>query len=192
MDIESELIWEAHTAETEEAYFKRHNIDEDDLGYLGSGDFGEAYVIDDGTHRVLKKTTSESEYEIAKTIKEHPDPYLATVYDVSTVNNEMWILVEELSDEIDIEHLWYTIANYLEQTEDQIPIGEMNYIDIDDVEEELGITIGDDEKKFANELGSVISSAQRYAGMRADVKEDNLGHSFKDGSLKAFDVDISR
>lgn len=45
-------------------FYMENNIDPDNLNYLGQGDFGTAYSIGDG--RVLKKTSSENEFNLAQ------------------------------------------------------------------------------------------------------------------------------
>ena len=45
-------------------FYNENNINPDDLSYLGHGDFGKAYSIGDG--RVLKRTSSKSEFDLAK------------------------------------------------------------------------------------------------------------------------------
>lgn len=188
MKTEEELIWEAYSQKSVEQFYEENNIDEDDLGYLGSGDFGNAYLIGD-SDRVLKITTSKSEFEVAQRIKNNPNPFLATIHEAEDIGGDYYIIVEKLeTDDSNVEDYWYRLQMYLDQTEDQIPISEMNYIDIDDVEQEIGENFDEEFKRFANDLGRIISVAQRYAGISADVSPENIGVD-GDGNYKLFDLD---
>ena len=49
---------------TKEEFYRNNNIDEDEISWLGSGDFGDAYDIGNG--KALKTTKSKKEFDIAK------------------------------------------------------------------------------------------------------------------------------
>ena len=61
------LLLKEDESKSLEQFYEENNINEDDLSYLGKGDFGTAYSIGDG--RVLKKTNSKTEFEIAKQLE---------------------------------------------------------------------------------------------------------------------------
>ena len=65
------------TLQSQQAFFDKHNIVEENLSYLGNGCYGTAYSVDDD--RVLKKTTSPSEFEIAQQIMEKPRSNLVRI-----------------------------------------------------------------------------------------------------------------
>jgi len=87
-------------------FYVENNINPDDLSYLGSGDFGEAYSIGDG--RVLKKTSSKNEFNLAKQMEGKDIPVLnsiARIYKTDIINNQMLIILEELEEDSHIEDL---------------------------------------------------------------------------------------
>lgn len=162
-------------------FYVENNINPDDLIYLGSGDFGEAYSIGDG--RVLKQTSSKNEFNLAKQMEGKDIPVLnsiAKIYKTDIVNNQMLIILEELEEDSHIEDLFYEIQNHLD--EQGLPIQYIDYLDTDEIE------ISDELQSFMNDLDDIIR-AYRYLGVEAsDIRPENMGYS-KDGKLKAFDID---
>ena len=162
-------------------FYAENNIDPDDLSYLGSGDFGEAYSIGDG--RVLKMTSSKNEFNLAKQMEDKDIPVLnsiAKIYKTDIVNNQMLIILEELEEDSHIEDLYYELQNYLD--EQGLPVQYIDYLDTDEME------ISDELQSFMNDLDDIIR-AYRYLGVEAsDIRPENMGYS-KDGKLKAFDID---
>lgn len=163
-------------------FYSENNINPDDLSYLGSGDFGEAYSIGDG--RVLKKTSSKSEFNLAKEMENKDIPVLnnafAKVYKTDIINNDMLIVLEELEEDSHIEDLYYELNNYLD--EQGLPIQYLSNLDTDELE------ISDELQSFMDNIDD-INRAYRYLGVEAsDIKPENLGYS-KDRKLKAFDID---
>jgi hypothetical protein len=163
-------------------FYNENDINPDDLSYLGRGDFGKAYSIGDG--RVLKKTSSESEFNLAKEMENKNIPVLnnafAKIYKTDIINGEMLIILEELKEDSHIEDLYYELNEYLE--EQGLPIQYLDYLDTDEIE------ISDELQSFMDDIDD-INRAYRYLGIEAsDIKTENLGYS-KDGKLKAFDID---
>lgn len=162
-------------------FYAENNIDPDDLSYLGSGDFGEAYSIGDG--RVLKMTSSKNEFSLAKQMEDKDIPVLnsiAKIYKTDIINNQMLIILEELEEDSHIEDLYYELQNYLD--EQGLPVQYIDNLDTDEME------ISDELQSFMNDLDDIIR-AYRYLGVEAsDIKPENMGYS-KDGKLKAFDID---
>lgn len=163
-------------------FYNENNINPDDLSYLGRGDFGKAYSIGDG--RVLKRTSSESEFNLAKKMENENTPVLnkafAKIYKTDIINGEMLIILEELQEDSHIEDLYYELNNYLE--EQGLPIQYLDNLDTDEIE------ISDELQSFMDDIDD-INRAYRYLGIEAsDIKTENLGYS-KEGKLKAFDID---
>jgi hypothetical protein len=165
-------------------FYNENDINPDDLSYLGRGDFGKAYSIGDG--RVLKKTRSESEFNLAKKMENENEntPLLnkafAKIYKTDIINGEMLIILEELQEDSHIEDLYYELNNYLE--EQGLSIQYLDNLDTDEIE------ISDELQSFMDDIDD-INRAYRYLGIEAsDIKTENLGYS-KDGKLKAFDID---
>lgn len=162
-------------------FYFENNINPDELSYLGSGDFGEAYSI--GDDRVLKKTSSKNEFNLAKQMEGKEIPVLdafAKIYKTDIINGQMLIILEELEEGWHTEDLYYELQNYL--NEQGLPIQYIDHLDTDEIE------ISDELQSFMNDLGDIIR-AYRYLGIEAsDIRPENMGYS-KDGKLKAFDID---
>lgn len=166
---------------TLEDFYVENNIDPEELSYLGKGDFGVAYSTGDG--RVLKRTTSKSEFSAAKEIEQSDSPVLNSfvkIYKTEIIKGDMYILQEELIEDSHIEDLYYELQSYLE--EQGLPIQYLHYLDTDDID------ISDELQKFMDDIDD-INRAYRYLGIEAsDIRPENLGYS-QDGKLKAFDID---
>lgn len=162
-------------------FYLENNIDPDELSYLGRGDFGEAYSIGDG--RVLKKTSSKNEFNLAKEMEGKNIPALdslAKIYKTDIVNGKMLIILEELIEDSNIEDLFYELESLLD--EQGLPVQYIDHLDTD------GIEISKELQSFMGGLDGVIR-AYRYLGVEAsDIRPENMGYSV-DGKLKAFDVD---
>jgi len=186
LNTTQELGWMAEEDETApvnaaEAFYAQNNINPDNLSYLGSGDFGEAYSTGDG--RVVKTTGSKSEFEIAKQLENNPAPVLnafAKIYKTATIGRDMVILMEELYEDSNIENLYYELEEYL--SEQGLPIQYLGNLDTDEIE------LSDEMITFMDEIDD-INRAYRYLGIEAsDIKPDNMGRD-KTGRLKAFDIE---
>jgi hypothetical protein len=166
---------------TLEDFYVENNIDPEELSYLGKGDFGTAYSTGDG--RVLKRTTSKSEFKLATEMEQSDAPVLNSfvkIYKTEIVKGEMYILQEELIEDSHIEDLYYELQSYLD--EQGLPIQYLDHLDTDDLD------ISDELQKFMDDIDD-INRAYRYLGIEAsDIRPENLGYS-QDGKLKAFDID---
>lgn len=168
-------------------FYNKHSIDPDDVSWLGSGDFGSAYSIDD--KRVLKITSSKSEFRLAGELLEKGNiealENIVDMYDVKVVDGEMWILMESLDTDSEIEDKYYMLNDLLESQ--SLPIQYMDHLDIDELDEH--------QVETYNELSDFISGLEginygyRYLGIEAsDIRPENMGYN-KDGILKAFDIE---
>lgn len=173
-------IYESRKYEQMENFFKRNNIVGDDLAYLGRGDFGTAYAIDD--ERVLKISSSKAEFESAKEILQKGDKleHIAKIYDVEEIpensyRGKYFIIVELLEQEGDLEYKLHDLYEYN-------PDGLMgvDYIDTDEIEDE-------DMVDFINQIRNIMYECRLIGVLYPDVSSDNLGYN-KEGVLKAFDV----
>ena len=166
---------------TLEDFYVENNIDPEELSYLGKGDFGTAYSTGDG--RVLKRTTSKSEFKLATEMEQSDTPVLNSfvkIYKTEIVKGEMYILQEELIEDSHIEDLYYELESYL--NDQGLPIQYLDHLDTDDLD------ISDELQKFIDDIDD-INRAYRYLGIEAsDIRPENLGYS-QDGKLKAFDID---
>lgn len=166
---------------TLEDFYVENNIDPEELSYLGKGDFGIAYSTNDG--RVLKRTTSKSEFKLATEMEQSDSPVLNSfvkIYKTEIVKGEMYIIQEELIEDSHIENLYYELESHL--NDQGLPIQYLDHLDIDDID------ISDELQKFMDDIDD-INRAYRYLGIEAsDIRVENLGYS-QDGKLKAFDID---
>ena len=166
---------------TLEDFYVENNIDPEELSYLGKGDFGTAYSTGDG--RVLKRTTSKSEFKLATEMEQSDAPVLNSfvkIYKTEILKGEMYILQEELIEDSHIEDLYYELESYL--NDQGLPIQYLDHLDTDDLD------ISDELQKCMDDIDD-INRAYRYLGIEAsDIRPENLGYS-QDGKLKAFDID---
>jgi hypothetical protein len=164
-----------------EEFYQENNIDEDDLSYLGKGDFGKAYSIGDG--RVLKMTSSKNEFEIAKELENNNLPVFdsfAKIYKTEIIGRDMYIILEELDTDSSIEDLYYELQNLLD--EQGLPIQYLSYLDTDELD------ISEELQSFMDDMEDIIR-AYRTLGIEAsDIRPENLGYS-ENLKLKAFDID---
>ena len=170
------------TTLSKEEFFKQNNINPEELSYMGSGDFGEAHSI--GDDRVLKITRSKSEFDFAKELVGKDVPALdgfVNFYAASIVDNQYYIIMEELEEESDIEDLyWWRVEELL--SEEGLSIQYLHMLDTYELD------LDKDILKFISDIEDVNRS-YRYLGIEAsDIKPDNLGVD-KNGKVKAFDID---
>ena len=180
---------------TEEEFFKKHDLNPDDVHYLGKGDFGEAYVVtnSEGKEAVLKKTTSKSEYEIAQRIMEKGDvpalKHIVNIFATEKVDGDYYILQEYLDEDSDIEDNFWTISNALDTQ--GLPLTFMGSFDPDEYGEQNGEPLDHEVLAFMDEIDDVVR-AYHYLGIqRPDIQPDNLARN-AEGTLVAFDIDESR
>lgn len=167
----------------ENKFYDKHDIVKDNLHYIGSGDFGEAYLTKD--NKVLKITTSDTEYKYAKDLVNHNKqfPNFVDIYDVGKEDNEYYILQEYLEENSKIEDMYYELSNILEEADSNI--NELPYFDEDDLKEPPDKKL----QKFMDELTNIVSDAIRLTGKHSvDISPDNLGYD-KSNKLKLFDID---
>lgn len=173
---------------TLEQFYLENNIDEQNIYYLGKGDFGTAYSIGNG--RVLKYTSSPSEFKIAQELENTSSNLFrsafALIFKTEIIQNQYLIILEQLdADNSDIENLWYQLSELLEISE--LPVQYIDNIDLDELED-MGYTISEKLIRFINDIEE-ISRAYKHLGIEAsDIRPENLGFD-KSGVIKAFDID---
>jgi len=169
------------TTLSKEEFFKQNNINPEELSYMGSGDFGKAHSIGDG--RVLKITRSKSEFDFAKELVGKDVPALdgfVNFYAASIVDNQYYIIMEELEEDSDIEDLYYQVEELL--SNEGLPIQYLHMLDTDELD------LDEDILKFINDIEDVNHSYRILGVEASDIKPDNLGVD-KNGKVKAFDID---
>ena len=166
-----------------EAFLNKYGISEDDLNYLGSGDFGSAYSI--GNDKVLKITSSKSEANLAHQIMNGKFSSFVRIYAVEPIDNSYFILQEELEEDSDIENMWYEVEEALQSQ--GLPVQYIANFDEDEYIEQGG-EISDDAREFMNDLWGISSDYRRLGIEASDIRPENLGRA-SDGTIKAFDID---
>ncbi len=174
---------EVKTYESKGDFYSANNIDSESLHYLGKGDFGVAYSIGDG--RVLKKTSSKKEFEIAKDLVGRNIDGLANIYSIGIVKlynypAEYYIVLEELEEDGSIEDMWWDLMNIIE--EQGIDISTLGYIDV----EELGLE--SDMVEFIGIIEDIYRVCRNNGIAFPDIRPENLGRD-KHGNIKLFDID---
>lgn len=174
---------EVKTYESKNEFYSDNNINPDNLSYLGTGDFGEAYSIGDG--RVLKKTSSHKEFEIATELVGRNVSGLANIYSVGIVKlynypATYYIVLEELEEDSSIEDMWYEMSNILD--EQGFDISTLHYID----SEELGLE--EDMVSFISDIEDIYRVCRNNGIVNPDIRPENLGRD-KHGNIKLFDID---
>ena len=169
--------------ESKNDFYKENNIDPDNLQWLGSGDFGNAYSIGDG--RVLKKTSSKKEFAIAEDLLGRNIPHLAHIFSVGKIKlynypEELYIILEELEEDSSIEDMYYELMNICE--EQGVSIEHLNYLNLDDIE------LDEDMINFIDTIESIYRACMNNGIRQPDIRPENLGRS-SDGEIKLFDID---
>ena len=164
-------------------YLMGLDIVPEDLEWMGSGDFGEAYSDGDGT--IVKFTNSNNEFETAQEIlavtggrKKLIDLAFAEIEDAVEIDGNKIIIMEEL-DTDGAEELYYELDGMASDA--GVPLSEF-WIDADEVTEVDGDLI-----EGLDHLDDIFRAYRALGIFAPDVKGDNLGFG-KDGRLKAFDI----
>jgi len=171
------LYSNAKTNEKEE-FYKKNNIDEDEMHWLGSGDFGDAYEI--GNNKVLKITKSKEEFDIAKKLINQKFDGFVDYFDAEEINNEYMIIMEMLDTPSSIEDTFSELQSILD--EQGIPITYIDqYLDTDELD------LDDDMVSFISDIEDVVRSYRKMGIETGDIRSENLGYD-KHNKLKAFDI----
>lgn len=161
-------------------FVKSHDIDPDEIGYLGSGDNGKAYVV--GDDRVLKITRSRKEFEHARRLINHNYTNIVDIYAAEKIGSDYYILMEELSP-ID--------ESEFHEAEPYMPDGAYyfeSYIESEEETEDTELEPPDSSVvSFLGSLRDVVYDLRRAGfGPSVDIQPGNLGWS--GDTLKAFDL----
>ena len=174
------------TYESKNEFYRENNIDPDNLSYLGSGDFGEAYSVGDG--RVLKKTTSKKEYEIASELVGKDYDNLANIYAVGEIKlfnypTQYLIVLEEVEEDSNIENSYYQLE---ELTNEQgISMEYLHYLETDELD------LDDEMIDFISQIEDIYRICHNLGIVSPDIRPENLGIG-KNGKIKLFDIDDKR
>jgi hypothetical protein len=163
-----------------ESVLSRYGYSEENLDWIGSGDFGNAYSMGDG--KVLKETSSQGEAEIAKQLMGMSGAF-AKIYDVTEDGGYYYILQEEVETDGHIEDLFGELQNLL--SFEELPIQYIGMFDERDLPD--GYSVSDEMRSFINGIEN-INRVYGMLGIEAsDIRPENMG--YRDGELVAFDMD---
>jgi GNAT superfamily N-acetyltransferase len=172
-----------HETENIVNYLNSIGVDYDDLNWLGSGDFGSAYSMGNG--KVLKVTTSDTEFAIAKDIQNGNYSSFAKVYDTQLIDGNKLIILEELEIDSDVEDLWYEMESILDSQ--GLPPSYVGNIDLDEWKDQ-GNDVSGELEQFINDMYGIAYDYRRLGISAPDMRPENIGVA-SDGTYKAFDIE---
>jgi len=164
-------------------YLSSIDVNFEDIDYLGSGDFGTAYSIGDG--KVLKITSSKTEFAIAQELMKNNYSSFAKVYDTQLIDGDMIIVLEELDVYGDVEDLWYQMSEILDSQ--GLPAVYVGNLDLDEWREQ-GNEVSDELESFISDVYGMSVDYRNLGIEAADLRPENIGMA-SDGTYKAFDIE---
>jgi hypothetical protein len=173
-----EYLNESESFRTLDDFYRENNIDEDQLRWLGAGDFGDAYSTGDG--RVVKFTSSKNEFDIARELEGKTTKSFAKIYKTDIVGGQMIIVLEELDLDDHILDLFYELQGYC--NDQGLPIQYFDNLDMDEIE------FSSELQRFADDLDDIIRGYRNLGIEASDIRPENMGVD-KTGKIKAFDID---
>jgi len=168
------------TENKKEKFYQKYNINEDEMHWLGNGEFGDAYDI--GNNKVLKITKSKKEFDIAKNLlnKNSELDGFVNYFVAEKVGNEYFIIMEMLDTPESIEDKFNKLQLLLD--EQNIPIMYIDqYFDTDELE------LNKDMIDFIADIEDIVRSYRKIGINIPDIRSENLGYD-KHNKLKAFDI----
>lgn len=162
-----------------EDFCEKHSLILD--GYLGSGDFGEAYLTECG--KVVKITSNESEFVIAHSLVGKENEFTVDVHMVDIVDSN-YVILQELLDTEGVEDVYYEIDSIMSET--GLTIEE---IDPDDFEE-----LSEEAIKMINDISSSAFEYRKAGFSPEDISPYNMGiktngnYGLFDQCIKSYDV----
>ena len=97
----------------------------------------------------------------------------------------MFIILEELREDSDIENMWYEMDELLQAS--GLPVQYIGNLDPDELEE-MGYSISHDLQTFMNSIEYIIRAYRNLGIEASDVRPENMGYDAH-GNLKGFDID---
>jgi hypothetical protein len=176
-------IFEGKDLSVSDDIIAKYGLDEDEIHYLGSGDFGTAYSI--GDDKVLKVTSSKSEAEIANKVMQGQFDSFVKIYSVDAHDGYYYIIQEELEEDSDIENAWYEVTSALDSQ--GLPVQYVGNFDEDEYAENGG-ELSDEAKELMDALWSISHDYRKLGIEASDIRVENMGRA-SDGSIKAFDIE---
>lgn len=169
-----------------ENFLRNNKIEFNSVDWLGSGEYGNAYSLGNGT--VLKITNSESEFEIAGQLLNKNIPGLVNVFDRGWYRDEKpklyYIVMEELDTDSSIEDMFSRVEMIL--TTQGLDISQTGSFDEEEYDGSEGELDGE-TLKFMDDLTIIYRSCAQLGIRVPDVNYGNLGYD-STGHLKLFDV----
>lgn len=146
-------------------------------GWLGSGDFGEAYATT--CDRVIKLTGDIQEFAAAFQLQGTTSDCLANIEKAElTDDDHLFILMEQLDTE-GIEDVFSEAFGLVEE----YAFGSWEYFDVDELPEDM--TCSDEALQFIDDICSSIMTLNHKGIDLPDIQPGNIGR--KNGSFVLFD-----
>jgi hypothetical protein len=167
-------------------FLNNEEIEFNSVDWLGSGEYGNAYSLGNGT--VLKITNSENEFSLASQIKNNQLPGLVKIYRWGWYNEDKpklyYILMDELDTDSSIEDMFSRVEMIL--TTQGLDVSQTGSFDEDEYDGSEG-PLDSDTIKFMDDIATIYRSCN-YLGIRTpDVNYGNLGYDTS-GNLTLFDI----
>lgn len=145
--------------------------------YLGSGDFGEAYLTNSNT--VIKITGDPSEVLTALRLMGGQHTFVANVFDCKRLGQGNFAIHMEYAEEHpDVENIWYSMSEIAESQ--GIGVDEaLEYTDFED------FTDDPDVIAMANDLYGAMCEIRNAGSHPMDIRPENMG--YKNGHFVVFD-----
>jgi len=145
--------------------------------YLGSGDFGEAYLTKSNT--VVKITNDPSEVLTALRLKGSQHTFVANVFDCKSMGRGVFAIhLEYLEEHHDAENAWYGLMDIA--VNEGVGIEEsLQYLDFEDFTENSDIIA------MANNLYGAMCEIRNTGSLPMDIRSENMG--YKNGHFAVFD-----
>tara|TARA_B100002019_G_C21225264_1_gene577038 strand:+ start:897 stop:1493 length:597 start_codon:yes stop_codon:yes gene_type:complete len=147
------------------------NLTYNDLTFLGSGDNGEAYKTESG--KVIKITSDKNEFLYATRLINNTSESNIDVYNTIEGNDRLYIIMEEINTDSNIEDLFNELYNIYTYFND---IDTILDIDLDEVEDQ-DIFISNESKKMLEDLieSSLFYEKIGIPSYALDIQPDNIG-----------------
>lgn len=160
-----------------------------ELTYLGSGDFGTAYLTDKNT--VVKITKDKTEYDIAIKLKGHNLQNVVSIYDADKIGTDMFIHMELLITD-GIEDLYSKMQHIIED-ELNLSLGEVLYHDADyeGAAEELNINIPEYVSTLLQNINYGLYELSKFGLTTVDIRSENIGKK-RNGNFALFDLSVHK
>lgn len=150
-------------------------------GWLGSGDFGEAFSTECG--KVIKVTGDIKEFMAAFTLQGVKSDYIVDIYKAELTDDDYLFILMEALDTEGVEDLFYQAQNLV----DEYAFGEWEYFDADELPEDM--PVDEDALSMINDICASMMDLRQKGIDLPDVHDGNIGK--KNGRYALFDFQMT-